>query len=114
MKFKVTKKDMKNGYKYIVSIGYADAEYLLKYKEPFAYSAGINGWTCDYYDIDNILISTGYDPLKPKNTKSNNYNIVIKYDKKAQEILYNSKLNSEEKKARVNALLRRFIKDVIK
>lgn len=84
MKLQATKKEMKNGYYKIISIGYCDAQHLLKDKNPFAYSAENYGWACDYYDIDRILISTGYQPILEKNTKRD-YNLIREYDKKAVE-----------------------------
>lgn len=90
MKLKATKKQMKDNFYRIISIGYCDAQYLLKYEKPFAYSAGIYGWACDYYDIDGVLISTGYSTIGNKNTKDN-YKIIEEYEKKA------SKLDNKEK-----------------
>ena len=47
-KIKATKKEMKQNYR-ILSIGYCDAQYLLAYETPIAYSCGLYGWSCDYY-----------------------------------------------------------------
>lgn len=81
-KIKVSKAEMRKNY-YIVSIGYCGASYLLKDKMPIAYSCGVYGWSCDYYSIKNVVISTGYSPLKGKN---------VKYDYEA----YEEKEESEE------------------
>ena len=85
MKLKATKKQIRGGYYKIVSIGYCDAQYLLNYESPFAYSAGNCGWACDYYDINGVLISTGYTPIKSKNV-IDDYNLVREYDTKAREM----------------------------
>lgn len=82
IKLKTSKKIMREGYYRIISIGYCDAQYLLKYENPIAYSAGVYGWCCDYYDIDGVLISTGYSPLSDKNVRKD-YNLVREYDKLA-------------------------------
>jgi hypothetical protein len=111
MKFKANKKEMRNNYNCIISIGYCNAQWLLKYKEPIAYSTRAEGWACDYYDIDGVLISTGYAPLTAKNTHSN-YNIVRRYNEQAQEIACNYSLSYEEQKTQVNALLKEYIKEV--
>ena len=63
MKCRVTAREVRNNYRNIVSIGYCQAQYLLRYETPFAYSAGVYGWNCDYYDIDGMCISTGYRPI---------------------------------------------------
>ena len=103
MKLQATKKQMRQHHR-IISIGYCDAESLLKYQEPFAYSAGINGWACDYYYANGILLSTGYSPLSNKNTVENNYKTVREYNDKARTIVH-SDIDYETKKEQVNALL---------
>jgi hypothetical protein len=112
MKFKANKKEMRNNYNRIISIGYCNAQWLLKYKEPIAYSIRAEGWACDYYDIDGVLISTGYAPLTAKNTHSN-YDIARRYNEQAQEIACNYSLSYEERAKQVNALLKEYIKEVI-
>lgn len=110
MKFKATKKEMKEGYNTIISIGYCNAQSLLRDKSPIAYSSGIYGWACDYYDVDGVLISTGYSPI---GTRAD-YNIIRKYNNKAEKINYNYNLNYEQQKNQVNKLLNEFIKEVTK
>jgi hypothetical protein len=111
MKIKTTKKEMNRNYRQIISIGYCNAQWLLKYKEPIAYSTRLEGWACDYYDIDGVLISTGYAPLTARNTHSN-YDIVRCYNEQAQEIACNCSLSYEERQAQVNALLKEYVKEV--
>ncbi len=101
-KIKATRKDMSQNYR-IASIGYCDAQHLLGYKSPFAYTCGASGWTADYYDIDGVLISTGYDPIKAKNTKCD-YKTVQKYEELA------SKADTKEQ---VEEILKRFIAEII-
>lgn len=84
MKLKTTKANVKENYYKILSIGYCDAQYLLKYKNAFGYSAGVYGWACDFYDIDGVCISTGYSPLANKNMKDD-YSLIREYEQKAQE-----------------------------
>jgi len=43
----------------------------------------VDGWSCDYYDLDGILISTGYQPLKDKNITAR-YDVCRKYEQAAQ------------------------------
>lgn len=97
-KIKATKKEMRQNYR-ILSIGYCDAQYLLNYKSPVAYSTRAEGWACDYYDIDGVIVCTGYDTIKDKNTKLD-YAVLREYEKKAQEA------NTAEE---TNKLLKEFI-----
>lgn len=97
-KIKTTKKEMNENYR-ILSIGYCNAQYLLAYEAPVAYSAGVYGWACDYYNIDGVIISTGYSPLKNKNMKDD-YKLIREYENRAKS------LNSREEH---NALLKEFI-----
>jgi hypothetical protein len=107
MKIKATKKEMREGYNKIVGIGYCNAQHLLHYKEPIAYSARTEGWACDYYDIGGTLISTGYDHLPNKNTTCD-YALIKEYNDKALAITCNNE-PYELQKARVEALLAEFI-----
>ena len=63
MKAKVTKKEIRNNYNNIIAIPYCEATYLLRDLSPNFYSYGIYGWCCDYYEIGNVIISTGYSPI---------------------------------------------------
>lgn len=111
MKFKTTKKAISSEYNKIVSIGYCNAQFLLKYEEPTAYSTRAEGWACDYYDIDGVLISTGYAPIESKNTHCN-YDIIRKYDQQAEKIACDYSLTWEQQKAKVKELLNEFIKEI--
>ena len=80
MKLKATKRSIREGYNKIVNVGYCDLQALLNYKEPFAYSAGLYGWACDYYDIDGVCISSGYQPIGDKKF---NYDLMRELENKA-------------------------------
>jgi hypothetical protein len=85
VKLKATKKEMREGYYYILSVGYCDMQSLLRERQPFAYSSRAEGWACDYYEIDGVLISEGYAPLSNKNMKCD-YSLIREYENKALEI----------------------------
>lgn len=110
-KFKATKKEMKSRYNQIACIGYCDAQYLLTFEEPIAYSTRSEGWACDYYDIDGILISTGYAPLDDRNMK-HSYNLTREYEEKAREIMC-SQEKQEQQKEEVTQLLKQFINEMM-
>ena len=101
MKLKTTKSAIKNGFNTVISIGYCDAQYLLYYKNPFAYSAGVYGWACDYYEIGNKCISTGYAPIGEKL----DYKLLGEYEKKAQAIVLDFAMDHATKEQKVDELL---------
>lgn len=101
-KIKATKKEMRQNHR-IASIGYCEAQYLLKYQSPIAYSTRAEGWACDYYDIEGVIISTGYSTLNGKNTKCE-YKTVRKYDDLASKA---------ESKEQIDELLKQFIAEII-
>ncbi len=107
IKLKATKKEMREGFYYILSVGYCDMQSLLNEQRPFAYSARAEGWACDYYEVDEVLISTGYAPLSNKNM-TKDYSIIREYENKALEIdsLF---LPLDERKAKKEALLKELV-----
>ena len=108
-KYKTTKKSILEGNTKVISIGYCRLQHLLYFKEAFAYNSGINGWNCDFYQIEsNTIISTGYSPCG----NSIHYDKQEKYDNEAAEIISNKNISWDDKKSQVNELLERFIKEV--
>jgi hypothetical protein len=105
MKTKVTKSSVKNSFNTILSLGYCDIDNLTRYKNPFAYSCGVCGWSCDYYDIEGVCLSTGYDPIG----QNVDYKLVRKYEAKAQKISLDYNLDYKIREKRVNKLLIEFI-----
>ena len=112
MKFKATKKQMLEGYSKIISVGYCNIDYLLRYEAAIAYSAGRDGWSCDYYDIGGTLISTGYAPLGGK-AVSVDYETSQKYNELACEIACDYSIEWSTKKEKVRSLLEEFIQEVL-
>ena len=108
-KVKATKSEMKENY-YIISAGYCSIQNLLRYENPIAYSSGIYGWSCDYYDIDNVVISTGYSPINSKRTNLS-YETIKAYEEKASHIINETKFKWETKKRKVKELLSKMIKE---
>ena len=105
MKLKATKKQIRENFNTILSIGYCDAQYLLDFKNPFAYSAGLNGWSCDYYQIGNICICTGYSPIGTPV----DYTLLRELENKAQLIKYNYDLSYTDKEKQLDELLNQLI-----
>ena len=106
IKLKATKKEMRKHW-YILSVGYCGMQSLLNEQRPFAYSTRAEGWACDYYDIDGVLISTGYSPLSNKNM-TKDYSIIKEYENKALKI-DELCLPLDERKAKKEALLKELV-----
>lgn len=84
-KIRTTKMEMKQNYR-ILGVSYCEMQNLLKYYSPIAYHASnMTGWNCDFYCINNIVISTGYNPLKSKNMVSD-YKLIQDYDNRASSV----------------------------
>ena len=109
-KVKVSMSDMRQNY-YIIGVGYCNAQNLLHYVSPVAYSAGVYGWNCDYYDIDGVVISTGYNYIHSKNIKDD-YALIKQYDDMAEFIVCEYSTDYESKRDRVRQLLNDLIKEL--
>lgn len=60
MKMRISEKELKKNFKNIYSVGYCGLK-MLEFMEADFYTAGVCGWNCDAYKIDNnTLIITGY------------------------------------------------------
>ena len=104
MKFKTTKKEMRQSGRDILKIGYCNAQFLLRGFNPVAYSARREGWACDYYRINGVIISTGYSPIGRKT----DYNLCREYDQKALEVL-RELIPWEEQREKLEALASEFV-----
>ena len=113
MKFKVTRKEIKENYR-AVSVPYCELQHLLHYRSPIAYNSGIYGWNYDMYDFSrdfntNICICTGYRncPGIPVARE-----IYSKYDEKAKEILYGDTTTDQMRKEKLDDLIREFLDEI--
>ena len=115
MKLQTTKSNIRNNFATVLTVGYCEIEYLLNYCSPFAYSAGINGWMCNYYQpstrFGGVCLATGYntDRLGGKRV---NYELVKEYEQKAHELVcdYNTQINKREA---LNTLIDEFIEKAL-
>lgn len=106
MKKEVSKTSMNKSTTFVVS--YCAIQRLLTYTEPFAYSADECGWACDYYRVDDVVISTGY---RPSGISHVPYDMCAKYEKLAGKILDEFRFQ-EEAELIINGLLRQFVNEV--
>ena len=112
MKFKTTKKAVKEGYRNIIEVGYCSLQHLLYYKDPVAYTSGTYGWNADIYDIGGgVAICTGYRPFGDIRV---DYELVKEYDNKARDLIALSKeFDFAELKEMLDELLNEFIEKVL-
>ena len=108
MKFKTTRKAVKENSRIILEVGYCDLAYLLKFKEPIAYTCGVYGWNADIYKLDGLTIVTGYRTFG----NYSNYDLVEEYEEKAGKIAEDYQVDWETRRDAVNKLLDEFVNKV--
>ena len=119
MKARVSKKEVRNTNSRIISIGYCDMQFLLQHHDCYMYSAGIYGWSCDYYIINSnntggiftpyTVISTGYQPLSNSRTAPD-AELLRLFEKYGSLILDSAtEASTEVKQSWLNRLLSAFV-----
>lgn len=112
-KARITRKWLSENY-YCCGVGYCDLYYLLYYTDARFYTCGVYGWNFDAYivcvDDTEYCITTGYRGMIREFTAKN----VHLYNERAQLIIKDINLSYEEKKKRVDALLKQFIRETFK
>ena len=109
MKLQTTNKQIKANFYKIIEIGYCDAQYLLAYKKPFAYTCGVYGWNADFYEIGNTCISTGYRPIGERV----DYELLRQLEREAQVIFLEYTLSNETREKMIDDLLNKLIDSII-
>ena len=107
MVFKTTTAEIKRQSYYTVCAGYCEIDRLLTYTPRIAYTAGCYGWNYDVYEIDGLVICTGYRGMPGKRIKN-----AEKYEKLANKILCSEKPYSDKKK-KLDKLLSKFVEEQI-
>ena len=110
MKLKTTNKEIRANFYKVLSIGYCDAQYLLRYKNPFAYTCGTCGWNADFYEIGNFCISPGYRTIG----EDVDYTLLNELEKQAKNICLNYELNRETKEKQIDLLINKLINSLNK
>lgn len=110
-KIKTTVSSIKNAYasNYLFGTGYCNLQYLFYYDTPKAYTCGTYGWKFDLYDIDNVGVTTGYSSVGNRIP----YEIVKKFEGKAEKIVLNNNLKWETKKRKIEKLQQDFRKALL-
>lgn len=111
IKLRVTKNQIKEGYKNIISISYCELQTLLKYENPRYYTAGVYGWGADVYELDhNTVIVTGYAPFGNIKVKRET---IKKYESKAEKIAFDYTKSYEDNKKKLDKLIIKFKNEVL-
>ena len=110
MKFKASRKMVMANYHTVIEVGYCGVQFLLRHKNPIAYTSGVYGWNSDIYDMGKgVAIVTGYRPFGNVHP---NYDIVNSFEEKAKNICDN--VPYEERSGVLDILINGFIKEVTK
>ena len=108
MKYKTTKKEITNRYWSKIVIGYADAQHLLRFNQPTAYTCGVYGWNADIHHINNATaVITGYRPVGNIHP---DYETIRNYNEQAKEIQQANDYQTAKEKT--NELLQKFVEEV--
>lgn len=103
----MTNKEVRRVFDKVYSIGYGAMQFLLRFENRIGYNCGIYGWNYDVYSLGNgICICTGYRNMPGKTIP---YELVQKYDKYASEILSEVWGKWDEKRKRMQALIKDFL-----
>ena len=109
----VKKTDVKSGlcpHERLFRVSYCGMQFLLYFEKRFAYSSRREGWACDYYQIGDTIISTGYAPIG----ESVPHDLIKRYEDHARQIINSYDLKHEEKRQEVNFLLFELIEKMTK
>lgn len=88
-----------------LAVGYCDAWALLRYEDKKAHTGGVYGWNFDAYDVEGVLICTGYRGMIGKKPQ-----FLKKYEQKARAIVDDWNIPYQKKQRRVHALLLKWVK----
>lgn len=109
-KCKTTRKWVASNYT-CVSVGYCSLQYLLRYQNASYYTCGVYGWNFDVFTFDDYAITTGYRGMI-SHVKGLDYETTEAYEKKAEKICNDFSIPYEDKKRKVNFLLKEYLEKV--
>lgn len=111
IKTQATKKEILNGFQYVIPVSYCAAQNLLNYKQANYYTySKMYGWRADVYVINNdIAIVTGYAPF---GNVTIDYNLLKEYEHNAEKVYYTVR-DYNDRKNIIEMYLNEFIKKTI-
>lgn len=105
MKIRTTRKAIVQNSDNIVSAGYCDLQYLLRFHEPKAYTAGVYGWNFDMYHIYGVTICTGYRNMPGRRAAG-----IKEFESKAADVINAHFLRYDEQREELEKLVKEFCK----
>lgn len=112
MKQRLTMKEVKSWNKPILKTGAYSMQRLLWFEDPVGYTAGIDGWNADIYEVEGIVIVTGYRSFGQIQLT---YEDIKPYENKADQIIHdNTFFNHDVKKLQVQKILHEFVETMLK
>lgn len=109
MKAKFTKKEINNRFLNVLHIHAEAIPNLLYFKTAFGYSVRAEGWACDYWEVGNFCLCSGYAPIGQKC----NRDLEKVFEAKAKRIRESKFFKDETKARKINALLHDFTNQLI-
>ncbi|MBR4983214.1 MAG: hypothetical protein IKY94_11715 [Lachnospiraceae bacterium] len=104
MKFRTTRKAVKESFSKVICVDYCNLQNLLTYETPIAYTCGVYGWNANIYAFGDVAIVTGYRPFGDVV----DYNLCKEYEKRAKELRDFSRPYAE-RKTELDELIKEFI-----
>ncbi len=112
MEKRLTKKEVQEYYKNIISIGYCSAQCLLKGLEREGWTCGVYGWNADVYEINRTTaIVTGYRPF---GNIDNKYKYLREYEEKAEKICKDYSLEYKDAMKKIAKLRNEYVEKTLK
>ena len=110
-KIRVAKKEIVNGWRNVICVGYCNLQHLLYYKDADFNTTRREGWGADIYKINtNTVIVTGYAPFGNIHP---NYELQQHYESMARAIVCDYKKDYATQKQELDSLLNEFIHEVL-
>lgn len=101
MKVKVSRKSIKDNFRKVYCLDMSKANTIFYGQSPVYYTAGIYGWNCDVYIIDNdTAVTVGYRPFGDYLPEAVEKDMV----KKAERVRESSKYNYAETTRKISAI----------
>lgn len=106
MKIKTTAKAIRECWGTKLAIDYCGAQFLLSNHAPVAYTCGVYGWNFDVYNVNSVIICTGYRGMVGKHV---DYALLREYENRARAISESRTMPYEERRDAIEALLMEFL-----
>ena len=109
MSLKLTKKEVMNNFRNVISVGYCDLCFLERRLDKIGYTCGVCGWNANVYRLnEDTCLVTGYRPFENCKTSAN----VKEINKKAESIVKDYTISFEKQQEEIEKLVEEILKGV--